>query len=107
MPIYLREIKLILQVALPLMAAFIAQKGMQFIDTVMMGWIGPEALAAGVLGTSIFITAIVFCLGVLSAVGVQIARAIGANQHENIRISLRHGFYLAGILALPCMLIIW
>jgi MATE family multidrug resistance protein len=57
------EIKSILLLALPLIAAFLAQKGMQFIDTMMMGWIGPEALAAGALGTQVFFTILVFCMG--------------------------------------------
>ncbi len=107
MSIQLREIKLILSIAMPLMAAFLAQKGMQLIDTIMMGWIGPEALAAGVLGTGIFITNVVFCLGVLSAAGIQIARALGANEHDHIRESLLHGIYLVCMLSVPCMFILW
>lgn len=104
--ITLREIKTIAMLALPLMAAFLAQKGMQFIDTLMMGWIGPEALAAGALGTSIFFTVLVFCMGVLSAAGIYIVRAKGANDEADIQSSLQHGLCLAVILAIPCMLVI-
>ena len=101
------EIKSIIALALPLIAAFLAQKGMQFIDTFMMGWIGPEALAAGALGTSIFMTILVFCMGSLSATGVFIARAKGANNDNDIQSSLQHGVCLALFLSLPCMIIIW
>lgn len=101
------EAKLLLQTALPLMGAFLAQKGMQIIDTSMMGWIGAKALAAGALGTSLFGVALVFCMGILNAVGVFIARARGARQTHNIHKLFQHGLLLALLLSLPCMLLIW
>ena len=105
--IKIHEIKSISALVLPLMAAFLAQKGMQFIDTFMMGWIGPDALAAAALGTSIFMTVLVFCMGILSAVGIFIVRAKGANHSKEIQSSLQHGLCLALFISLPCMLIIW
>jgi len=105
--IKLSEIKIITLTALPLMAAFLAQKGMQLIDTVMLGWIGPQALAAGALGTAMFMIGLTFCLGALSAVGIFIARARGAKQHNEISDNLQSGICLALVLALPCMIIIW
>jgi MATE family multidrug resistance protein len=101
------EIKSIIIIALPLMAAFLAQRGMQFIDTVMMGWIGPTALAAGALGTAFFGTVLLFCMGVLSAIGIFIVRAKGAANTSDIKSTLQHGFCLALFLSAPCMLIIW
>ncbi len=101
------EVKSIIIIALPLMAAFLAQRGMQFIDTVMMGWIGPTALAAGALGTAIFGTILISCMGVLSAIGVFIVRAKGAGQLSHIPSFLQHGFYVAFFLSIPSMLIIW
>jgi MATE family multidrug resistance protein len=102
-----QELKSIIIIALPLMAAFLAQRGMQFIDTVMMGWIGPTALAAGALGTAIFGTILIFCMGVLSAIGVFIVRAKGADQLSHIPLIMQQGFYVAIFLSIPCMLIIW
>lgn len=101
------EIKSIIIIALPLMAALLAQRGMQFIDTVMMGWIGSTALAAGALGTAFFITTLMFCMGALSAVGVLIVRAKGANNNSDVQCILQHGLLLALLLSIPCMLIIW
>src|SRR5262249_52407241 len=97
------EIKSIIIIALPLMAAFLAQRGMQFIDTIMMGWIGPTALAAGALGTAIFVTIVIFCMGVLSAIGVFIARAKGADNINDVKYIIQHGFCLALFLSVPCM----
>lgn len=101
------EMKSLILIALPLMAAFLAQRGMQFIDTYMMGWIGPTALAAGALGTAVFATALIFCMGVLSAIGVFIVRAKGANNVNDIQSTMQHGFCLALLLSAPCMLVIW
>lgn len=101
------EIKSLIIIALPLMAAFLAERGMEFIDTIMMGWIGPTALAAGAIGTTIFGTTILFCMGVLSSVGVFIVRAKGADNISDIKFTMQHGFCLALLLSVPGMLIIW
>lgn len=105
--IKIHEIKSVTHLALPLIAAFLAQKGMQFIDTLMMGWIGPNALAAGALGTGVFITLLLFCMGTLSAVGIFVVRAKGAENHKDITSSMQHGMILSFILCIPCMILIW
>jgi len=101
------EIKSLIIIALPLMAAFLAERGMEFIDTIMMGWIGPTALAAGAIGTVLFGTIVLFCLGVLSAIGVFIVQAKGADNIGDIKFTMQHGFCLALLLSIPGMLIIW
>lgn len=101
------EIISIIIIALPLMAAFLAQRGMQFIDTIMMGWLGPTALAAGAIGTAFFMTILLFCMGTLSAIGVFIVRAKGADNIRDVTSTMQHGFCLAIFLSVPCMLIIW
>jgi len=101
------EMQPIVSIALPLMTALLAQRGMQFIDTVMMGWLGPTALAAGAMGTSLFVTTILFCTGVLSAIGIFIVRAKGSDNLTDIKFIMQHGFCLALLLSIPCMLIIW
>lgn len=98
---------MIIRLALPLMAAYLAQKGMQLTDTIMMGWLGPYALAAGALGMGLFWINTVFCMGSLSAVGVLISRARGANQPDEIEAVIRSGLCMALLLALPLMLLIW
>ncbi|HVV67464.1 MAG TPA: MATE family efflux transporter [Gammaproteobacteria bacterium] len=102
-----QEIRITIALTIPLLASFLAQKGMQLIDTIMMGWIGPEALAAAALGTGIFMTSVMFCRGVLSATGVFIARARGAEQTDDVKSCLQQSVYVALMLSLPCMLLIW
>lgn len=91
----------------PLAASFLALKGMQFIDTLMMGWIGPDALAAGALATNIFITLLVFCRGVISMLGVTIVHARGAHQKHEITSLVHQSIYLALALSIPVMLMAW
>jgi MATE family multidrug resistance protein len=103
----LQNLKNIIIIALPLLAALLAQRAMQFIDSVMMGWLGPTALAAGAIGTAIFVTILLFCMGTLTSAGVYIARAKGANDIPDIKSTVQHGYCLALLLSIPCMLIIW
>jgi MATE family multidrug resistance protein len=107
MKTYKNDITAIFSIALPLVAALLSQRGMQFIDTVMMGWLGPPALAAGTLAGAIYITILLFAMGILSAVGIFIVRGKAFNDSLAVNLNLQHGIYLALLLSIPCMLIIW
>lgn len=102
-----KEISSFIKLCLPLAASLLALKGMQFIDTLMMGWIGPHALAAGALGTNIFITIVVFCRGVVSMVGVSIVHARGEQQTDKIRSTLHQALYLSVAVSIPLMILAW
>ncbi len=101
------EIRLISRTAFPLVAANLAQRGTRLIDTIMMGWLGPAALAAGALSTTLFVMALVFCMGTLSAVGVSIAHARGARRDDEVGAVLRSGVHLTLLLAVPFTLGVW
>lgn len=102
-----KEIKTFVILCAPLAAAFLAQKGMQFIDTLMMGWIGPQALAAGALATNIFVTILVFCRGILSMIGISIVHARASAQVRDIQSLLHQAGYLALVMSIPAMLLAW
>ena len=57
----------LLRLAGPLMAAQIAQTSMGFVDTVMVGKVGPEDLAAVAMGTGLWHPLYLFVIGVLMA----------------------------------------
>ncbi len=88
-----------LQLAVPLAAAQLAQMGMGVTDTLMLGTLGPEALAAGGLGAATFFTAILALGGVLGAVGVLVATAVGAGERGRVPALLGTGLLLALVLA--------
>ena len=55
-----------LQLAWPLVLTNLAQVAMGTTDVVMMGWLGPEALAAGALATNLHFAFLIFGIGIAS-----------------------------------------
>src|ERR1700744_1738374 len=72
----------LLRLSLPLAGAQIAQMAMGITDTIMMGRLSAEALAAGGLGGNVAFMLIILAQGI--AVGIQpiIAQARGAGDHS-------------------------
>lgn len=67
-------------------------------DTVMMGWFGAEALAAGSLVNSLFLLLFLFFTGVLQATAPMMGAALGQFRLRDISRILNHGNYLAYIM---------
>ena len=93
--------------ALPLVGTQIGQIAMMTTDVLMMGWIGPEALAAGSLAASLHNTLWLFCLGVLVSTAALIAQARGAKDFRGVRRTVRQGLWIALLLAIPSCLVLW
>lgn len=96
-----------LRLAGPVVAAQIGQISMGFVDTVMVGRLGPEALAGVALGNSLFFTLLIICVGVVQAVGPMVSQAAGAREPRTIERSVRQGLWLGVMLSLPAGLILW
>ncbi|MFN6518394.1 MAG: MATE family efflux transporter [Nostoc sp. CreGUA01] len=64
-------------------------------DTVMMGWFGAQALAAGSLVNSLFLLLFLFFTGVLYATAPMMGAALGQLRLRDISTTLNHGNYLA------------
>ncbi len=54
------HIKATLVLGLPLVGSQIAQMGIGVTDTIMIGWLGAQPLAASVLGTQLFFIVYIF-----------------------------------------------
>lgn len=100
------ELQASLRLAIPLISAQVAQAATGFVDTVMMGWLGQEALAAGGLATTTFSTLLVTATGVVMAVSPLIAEAHGAGNSARVRQITRQGFWLSLLLAIPMMVLL-
>lgn len=87
--------------AAPLAAANLAQMAMAFTDTVMVGYLGGAALAAGGLGAALYFTFAVLVQGVVSAVAPLSANAIGAGDHARAGRVAGGGIVLALVVSLP------
>lgn len=101
------EFRATFALAWPLVIAQVAQNALQATDVIMMGWLGPEALAAGTLANSFIMPLFLFGVGVVGAVAPLTAQARGRRDIKAIRRVVRQGFWAAILLALillPIML---
>jgi MATE family multidrug resistance protein len=96
-----REIPILVAVALPLAVAQIAQHAMGFVDTLMAGRLGPDALAGIALGSVAFFVVAVVLSSTLFAVGPLVAQATGAHLPEEGVRALRQGLLWALVLTPP------
>ncbi len=104
---YRKEIPATLALAIPIVVTQLAHISMSFVDTVMVGRLGAEALAGVALGNTVFFNIMIFCMGILMAVGPMVSQAFGADDADPIGRSVRQGLWLAGILGLVSSFIIW
>jgi multidrug resistance protein, MATE family len=104
---YKHEIKQSLKLAGPLMVALLVQSGMWLVDSMMMGSLGPAALAAGALAITSYYLIQVFFLGLTNAVGISIGHARGASDDEDIARQFVQGGYLVLMITIPMMLVLW
>ncbi|KKB10395.1 hypothetical protein VE26_09220 [Devosia chinhatensis] len=94
------ELSATFALAWPLVIAQVAQNALQATDVLMMGWLGPQALAAGTLANSFIMPLFLFGVGVVGAVAPLTAQARGARDIKAIRRVVRQGFWAAFVLAL-------
>lgn len=105
LPYHLRqEMREFLKLAVPLASAQVAQSATGFADTVMMGRMGAEVLAAGGLAAVIFLSIMTTASGMVMGVSPLIAEAFGAGQKTRIEQVARQGLWLAVLVALPLMI---
>jgi len=90
-----------MRLAGPLAVAQLAQMAMGITDTVLLGTLGGDALAAGGLANSLFITVAVVLQGVLTSVSVLVSQARGARHDAQVPGLYWTGMLLSLILVVP------
>ncbi len=95
------------QLALPLVVAQLAQASMGFIDTILMGMLGIEALAGGGLGAAIFSFFFIVCSGVLAASSNIVAFAIGKDDRKEVHQALLSSIVIAVVLSFIFGVVLW
>ncbi|MBD2494424.1 MATE family efflux transporter [Nostoc sp. FACHB-280] len=101
------EVKQCLLLAVPLVAAQIAQSATGFVDTVMMGWLGSQTIASGGLGAAIFTFCLLVITGMISAVSPLVAKAYGAGKPEQVGQIVRQGLGISLLLGIPITVLLW
>ncbi|MEL7084980.1 MAG: MATE family efflux transporter, partial [Cyanobacteria bacterium J06597_1] len=95
------EVREFLKLAIPLASAQVAQSATGFADTVMMGRMGPDVLAAGGLAAIVFMAIMTTLSGVVMGVSPLVAEAFGAGNRLRIEQVTRQGLWLALLVSLP------
>lgn len=105
------EAKAMLALGVPLALSQLAQIAIQTTDVVLLGWLGPEALAASGLATNVWVIMFLFGLGVVSAVSPIVSQIVGRPEKRGkvraIRRVVRQGFWAAALLSVPFMAVCW
>lgn len=88
-------------IAIPIALSLLAQKVINMTDAVMLGSLGANELAAGVLATTVFFTFMTLMHGVMSGLTVLLAHARGAGQEAEIPTLYGSALALALFLSIP------
>jgi multidrug resistance protein, MATE family len=89
------------RLAAPLAIAQLSQTAMSVTDTILLGSLGADALAAGGLGANLFFVVVTVLQGVLTSVSVSVAQARGAQNESHVPHIYWTGLALTLLLALP------
>src|SRR5687767_16011598 len=90
-----------LALAAPVVIAELGWVAMQIVDTLMVGRLGPDAIGAVGLASSLFIAVGVFAMGLLLGLDPLVAQAFGASRIDECHEWLVAGVWLAILASLP------
>ncbi len=100
------DLRATLVLALPLVATQLTQMSMSFVDVVMVGRLGTAAMAAAVVGSTVYMTLMMVCLGVVVAVQPLVAQATGAGDAGAASRATRQGLWLGLLLGAPAVVLL-
>jgi MATE family multidrug resistance protein len=101
------ELRALLSLGWPLILGQLAQNALFTTDVVMMGWLGPQYLAAGSLATAFFNIFLLSGIGLVGAVAPMVAQARGRRDIRSVRRVVRQGLWVAILLAAILIPIVW
>ena len=92
------EWRTLVSIAVPVVVVQVGLMLMGVVDTLMVGRVSANALAAVALGNLYFFNTIVISMGALMALDPLVAQAVGANDHAAITRAVQRGILLALLL---------
>lgn len=101
------ELKSTFKLGYPIMGAQLLMLSMVFIDNIMVGPLGPDALAALALATGMYSLANIVIIGVLGAMSPMITHPLGKGDHLAVGRIMRHGWIFACVLTCLLVLVLW
>ncbi len=109
MRVWSAEIRATATLAWPLILTNVAQVALATTDVIMMGWLGPDALAAGALAVNLNFAFLIFGIGLVTATSPLIAIELGRHRHSvrEVRRTVRQGLWAAIAITVPVWAILW
>jgi multidrug resistance protein, MATE family len=95
-----------LRLAFPVVIVQVGMMAMGVVDTIMVGHISAQALAAVALGNLYFFSLAVLAMGTLMVLDPVVAQAVGARDRPAVARALQRGVILAVLLTLPATLLL-
>jgi len=103
----LREFRPLMRLALPVILAEVGWMAMGLVDTIMVGPLGPAAIAATGMGSSVFTAIAIFGMGLMLGLDAFVSQSHGAGDERECRRWLYSGLWLAAALTPAAMAVTW
>ena len=101
------ELRPLVRLAGPVVLAEIGWMSMGLVDTIMVGRLGPAAIAATGMGSGVFTAIMIFGAGLMLGVDALVSRAAGAGRVDDCLRWLHQGVILALLVSPAIMLVTW
>jgi MATE family multidrug resistance protein len=98
-----QEFRPMFGLALPVVLAELGWMAMGVVDTLMVGRLGPEAIGAVGIGSSLFIAVVIFAMGLLLGLDTLVSQAYGAGRLEECHRWLLHGVVMSLFVSVPAL----
>ena len=101
------ELRPLMKLAGPVVLAEVGWMGMGLVDTVMVGPLGPAAIAATGMGSAVFTAIAIFGMGLMLGLDAYVSQAHGAGDERECLLWLHQGVWLACCVAPIAMALTW
>lgn len=90
-----------LTLGVPIAIALVAQTAMSITDLILVGRLGLYQVAGVSLGLTIYLTLMLFALGVVTAISPRVSQAFGAHEFTTVRHIAKQGCWVAVFVSMP------
>jgi multidrug resistance protein, MATE family len=100
------ELPALLRLAVPVVLSELAWMLMSVVDTIMVGRLGPEAIGAVGLSSSLYYIPALFGAGLLLGLDTLVSQAYGRGDHAECRHWVMQGIYIVLLFSIPVIIIV-
>ena len=102
-PHHLRTaLRAVVHLSLPVVAIQLGWMTMGLVDTIFVGHVSADAMAAVALGNLLFLAVSIFGMGVVMGLSPIVAQAVGAGEEAAVARAFQRGLLLVALLAVVC-----